>query len=241
MFVDIVFHRIIIITKVVFCGRNSEAGTKIAMDNQCTFIKADVTKPEDVESFFAQIKSKFGRLDVLINNAGVVSNVGKQADIPLDEYKRIMDVNVNGAWYTLKYGVKLMEESGNGGRVVNLSSLAGLSGMASTAGCSHYGVSKHAIGGLTKIMALENAPLKIRINAIAPSPIETDLVRQFKASAADPAQAQAVLASTNPLVGPGDELPQVSDVTGVVAFLCGPEAKFINGVVLPIDGGYHCN
>ena len=66
-----------------------------------------MTKPEEMESFFTQIKEKFGRLDVLINNAGCVSNCGRQADIPLDEYAKIMDVNVNGAWYTLKYGVKV--------------------------------------------------------------------------------------------------------------------------------------
>ena len=95
------------IVQVVFCGRNEEAGKKIATENKCTFIKADVTKPEEMESFFTQVKEKFGRLDVLINNAGCVSNCGRQADIPLDEYAKIMDVNVNGAWYTLKYGVKV--------------------------------------------------------------------------------------------------------------------------------------
>ena len=69
-----------------------------------------MTKPEEVESFFAQIKEKYGELNVLINNAGVISNVGRQADIPIEEYLKIMDVNINGAWYTLKYGVKLIEQ-----------------------------------------------------------------------------------------------------------------------------------
>ena len=98
------------IFKVVFCGRNKEAGEKIAAANNAHFIKVDVTKPEEVESFFAQIKEKYGELNVLINNAGVISNVGRQADIPIDEYMKIMDVNLNGAWYTLKYGVKLIEQ-----------------------------------------------------------------------------------------------------------------------------------
>ena len=102
------FFLVLFTVQVVFCGRNEEAGNKIATENKCTFIKADVTKPEEVESFFTQIKQKFKRLDVLINNAGCVSNCGRQADIPLEEYKKIMDVNVNGAWYTLKYGVKVI-------------------------------------------------------------------------------------------------------------------------------------
>ena len=69
-----------------------------------------MTKPEDMESFFNQIKEKYGKLNVLINNAGIISNGGKQADMPIEEYKKIMDTNMNGAWYTLKYGVKLMEQ-----------------------------------------------------------------------------------------------------------------------------------
>ena len=141
---------------------------------------------------------------MLINNAGVISNVGRQADIPVEEYLRIMDVNMNGAWYTLKYGVKLIEESGNGGRVVNISSLAGLSGATYKAGASHYGTSKHGLCGLTKIMALEYAPNKIRINAVAPTVIETDMVRKFLSTAADLEQAKAIVSDTNPLVGPGN-------------------------------------
>ena len=148
---------------------------------------------------------------------------------------------MNGAWYTLKYGVKLIEQGAKGGRVVNISSLAGLSGVCYKSGTSHYGTSKHALCGLTKIMALEYAPDKIRINAIAPTAIETDMIRKFLADAPDKEQAHAAIRRTNPLVGPGDALPQIDDVTGVVAFLCGPESKFINGAIIPIDGGYNCN
>jgi len=143
--------------EVVFCGRNEQAGAAIAERCGATYFKVDVTVPSEVEGFFEQIKTKFGALDVLINNAGVISNVGRQADIPVEEYLKIMDVNMNGAWYTLKYGVKLIEQGAKGGRVVNISSLAGLSGACYKAGASHYGASKHALCGLTKIMALEYA------------------------------------------------------------------------------------
>ena len=104
-------------------------------------------------------------------------------------------------------------------------------------------MSKHALTGLTKIMALEYAPAKIRINAVAPSVIETERISSFIAGNDDVTQALAKygISPCNPLVGPGDSLPQVADVTAAVAFLCGAESKFINGVVLPIDGGYSCN
>ena len=139
---------------MIFCGRNKEAGEKIATENKCQYIQVDVTKHEEVESFFKQvnlkkcstliwpevkIKEKHGRLDVLINNAGVGARFGRQADIAIEDYLRIMNVNMNGAWYTLKYGVKLMEEAGNGGRVVNISSICGNSGSCTKVAtlCSH--------------------------------------------------------------------------------------------------------
>ena len=163
---------------VVFCGRNEDAGNKVASENGAIFVKADVSDQAEVEALFALVKEKFGRLDVLINNAAVVSAHGKTCDIPIDEFRKIMNVNLTGAWLVLQNGVKLMVECGNGGRVVNVGSQAGLSGSpAQMGGCSHYGTSKAALHGLTKIMALEYAPNKIRINAVAPTAIETNLVK----------------------------------------------------------------
>merc|ERR1712212_151995 len=226
--------------QVVFCGRNEKAGAEVAEKHNAHFVKADVTKANEVDDFFKQIKEKFGGLHVLINNAGFCENIGRTIDIPDENFVKMMDINTNGAFYTLKYGVKLMEETGTGGRVVNISSLAGLGGAAYTAGAGHYGASKHALNGLTKVMALEHLKAKIRINAVAPTVIETSMVTQVLESAADSEQVKAVIAGTNPMVGPGDKLPQAEDVSGVVSFLCGPESKFINGAIIPIDGGYNC-
>lgn len=230
--------------EVVFCGRNEEAGNKIAGDTGAMFIKADVSNQESVEAFFGKINESFGRLDVLINNAAVVSAFGKTCDIPMEEYHKIMDINMTGSWLVLRTGVKLIVDSGRGGRVVNVGSQAGLSGSpAQMGGCSHYGTSKAALHGLTKIMALEYAPNKIRVNAVAPTAIETNLVKDFLASmtaAGKKDEALQTLAKTNPLVGPGENIMQVEDVTGVIAFLCGSESKFINGAIIPIDGGYSC-
>jgi len=131
-----------------------------------------------------------------------------------------------------------MEEAGNGGSVVNVSSLAGLGGITGKMGVGHYGVSKWAVNGMTQIAALEYIPSKIRVNAVCPTAIETDLVKSFIENSEDKQASIAMIGSTNPMVGPGDSLPQVSDVTGVISFLCGPDSKFINGALIPIDGGY---
>ena len=102
-------------------------------------------------------------------------------------------------------------------------------------------MTKHALHGLTKIMALEYASAKIRINAVAPAVVETETVTTLIDGDVTQSLAKYGLSPCNPLVGPGDSLPQVSDVAAAVAFLCGPESKFINGAIVPIDGGYSCN
>ena len=126
--------------KVVFCARNEERGQAVANETGSMFIKTDVTKHEEVEAFFNQIKEKFGRLDVIINNAGTVSPPsGKLGDVPIDTYVNTMDVNSNGAFYVAKYGVKLMESFGKGGSIVIISSIAGTTGVCAHGGTSAYG------------------------------------------------------------------------------------------------------
>ena len=127
------------IFEVVFCARNEELGQALATETGSTFIRTDVTKPEEVEAFFDQIKEKFGRLDVLINNAGIMLPNGKLGDVPIDAYTKVMDVNTNGSFYVAKFGVKLMEFCGNGGSIVNISSIGGITGACSRSGTSHYG------------------------------------------------------------------------------------------------------
>ena len=102
-------------------------------------------------------------------------------------------------------------------------------------------MSKYAVVGMTRIMALEYAQQKIRVNAVAPTAIETELIRAYIENADDKETARKLMTDVNPMLGPGDTLPQVEDVSGVVAFLCGPEAKFINGAIIPVDGGFSCN
>ena len=115
--------------ETVFCDLDVETGEAFAIEVGSTFIKADISNSSDVEQCFEKIKNKFGRLDVIVANAGIPGAQGtKICDTSIDNYKKVMDINCDGTWYTLKYGAKLMAYFGNGGRIVTMSSSAGLCG-----------------------------------------------------------------------------------------------------------------
>ena len=131
-----------------------------------------------------------------------------------------------------------MVEYGNGGRVVNNASLAGLCGVGGKAGMSHYGSTKAALINMTQCTAIEYIADNIRVNAVAPTVIESELVRGVIAEAEDPVAYVALLNTMNPTGLHHNALPQYGDVTGVVSFLAGPNAKYVTGQTIAIDGGY---
>ena len=146
-----------------------------------TFYKCDISNSDQVEKLFEKIKDNFPRLDCLIANAGIVGLTGfKLCDTSISNYKNIKEINTDGTWYTLKYGLKLMEQYGNGGAVVVLCSITGRSGSSSMQGVSSYGISKHAIAGMTQIAALESIKSRIRVNAVCPTIIITPLFKQHQ-------------------------------------------------------------
>jgi len=224
--------------EVVFCGRNAEAGATISTEAKATFIRCDVTIASEVEEMFKKIETQFGRLDVLLNNAGIAGNAGRLHDIPMETVRNMFEVNVMGAWHVLKYGLDLMVKCGNGGRVVNTSSLAGTCGINANAGTSHYGASKAALINMTQTTAIEYIPYRIRINAVAPTAIEGPFLKEFIRTSPNAEAIKANLNKMNPMAAASGEMPQYSDVTGVISFLCGRDSKFINGQTICIDGGY---
>ena len=132
-----------------------------------------------------------------------------------------------------------MVECKNGGRIVNTASVAGLNASGTLAGgMSHYGLSKAALINMTKNAAIEYIPERIRVNAVAPSTIETPMVKAFIEASENPEMMRKQANMNNPMGQHDGLLPQVSDVTGVVSFLVGPDAKYINGQTISIDGGY---
>lgn len=197
----------------------------------CIAVEADVTDEAQVEHYVAVAVERLGRVDVLFNNAGVEGRVAPSEDYESDWFDFVMDVNVKGVFYGLKHTVKAMLASG-GGAIVNTASVAGLAG---TPGIVAYGASKHAVVGLTRTFAREYAGRGVRTNAVCPSPIDTrmwdSLVEGIGGDRADEFRKEAEM--RNPMGRYG----RPEEVAAVVAFLASDDASYLNGAILPVDGG----
>ena len=194
-------------------------------------IEADVTRAADADRYVRAAVDRFARIDAFFNNAGVEGFVGSMLDYPEAEFDRVMAVNVKGVWLGMRAVIPVMRAQ-HRGAIVNTSSVAGLSGSTALAA---YTASKHAVIGLSKSAALEFARDGIRVNCINPSPIETRMMRALERGM-DPDAPEAAhdrMASNNPMGRYGEP----EEIAEVVAFLCSDAASYLNGVVLPIDGG----
>jgi NAD(P)-dependent dehydrogenase (short-subunit alcohol dehydrogenase family) len=191
---------------------------------------ADVTDEAQVRSYVDAAVAEFGGVDALINNAGIEGPVCPMTETDAADFDRVIAVNVRGVWLGMKHAAPAIAARG-GGAIVNLSSVAGLSG---TPGIVAYGASKHAVIGMTKTGALEFAPMRIRVNAICPSPVETRMMRSLEAgmNPADPAGAHDMIAASIPLGRYGEPF----DVAALMCFLCSDDAAFLSGAAIPIDG-----
>lgn len=190
------------------------------------FIACDVSVAEQVENLFHQIIEKIGRLDIAINNAGVGGTMGRMADMPLKEYHKVINVNLNGVFYCMQHELNIMTKQGHG-CIVNVASVAGLRALPNSAA---YSASKHAVVGLTKTAALEYARKNIRINAICPVFTHSAMVQSMFDAAPELEQK---LVKTIPMGRYG----QPSDVAQGILWLCSDENNFLTGHALPIDGG----
>jgi NAD(P)-dependent dehydrogenase (short-subunit alcohol dehydrogenase family) len=189
-------------------------------------LHCDVTKDSDVQAMVALAIKEYGRLDFAFNNAGIEIEHSKLADGDETEFDRIMDVNVKGVWRCMKHQIPVMLEQG-GGAIVNTASIAGLGAAPKM---SIYSASKHAVIGLTKSAAVEYAKKGIRVNAVCPAVIDTDMFR--RAAQSDPRKAEYAAA-----MHPVGRLGLPHEIAGAVLYLCSDEAAFTTGVALPLDGG----
>ena len=215
--------------KVVLTGRREKEGAQVVaeiekLSGDAAFVRADVAKDADVKAMVDFTVDKFGRLDVAFNNAGV------EWKGPLDqateaEYRRIFDINVWGVLNSMRYEIPAMLKNG-GGAIVNNSSVAGHVGLAEV---SIYTASKHAVEGLTKSVALEFAKRNIRINAVAPGAIATEMFARF---AGDALRDQITSMVPAGRVGASEE------IAAAVLYLCSDDAKFTVGTTLVVDGGF---
>ena len=217
---------------LVVSGRRDDAGAALvaelrALGAQAEYVRADVTKETDVDALIRRTVERFGRLDVAVNNAGTEGQLGPIAGQTQENYRATFDTNVLGVLLSLKYQLPVMLKQGSGS-VINLSSVAGQVGMA---GASVYVASKHAVEGLTKSAALEVAESGVRVNAVAPGPVQTDMLERFTGGNAD---AKAGMLAMMPAKrgGTTDEIAQT------IVFLASDKAKYLTGQSIAVDGGY---
>jgi NAD(P)-dependent dehydrogenase (short-subunit alcohol dehydrogenase family) len=216
--------------KIVVSGRNEDKGRELAAElrglgAEAEFIRADVRHEDDVKNLAEKTVKRFGRLDVAVNNAGTEGKSGPIIEQTAGSYSEVFDTNVLGVLLCLKHEMRVMREQ-RAGCIVNMSSIVGHRGFS---GASIYVASKHAVEGLTKSAALEGAEFGIRVNAVAPGPIDTDMVTRF----AGTPENKAGLISGVPLRRMG----QPEEVAAAIVFLASPKAAFITGASIAVDGG----
>lgn len=193
------------------------------------YIAADVSKTEEVKKYAQKAEKLFGKVDVFFNNAGVEGSVKPTTDYPVEEYDKVMGVNVRGVWLGMKFITPLMKD---GGSIILTSSVAGMIGMGNL---SAYVASKHAINGITRSLALELAGRNIRVNAINPSPVDNRMMRSIEkgVNADDEKEAKKQFEEMIPL----GRYAENQDISNLVTFLASDESSFITGAIHPIDGG----
>lgn len=216
---------------VMLAARSEGALRTLAADlagegYDAAFVVGDVSVGADVARFVDSTVERFGRLDGAFNNAAM-TQAGRLDEVSEDDFDRIMAVNVKGVWLCLRAEIRAMRTAGSGS-IVNVSSIGGLRG---SSGFGAYQATKHAVIGLTRTAAHDYGPFGIRVNAIAPGPVETPMLRKTREAISGGVEAR--IAAT-PLRKAGT----TTEVGNTAAWLLSSRASHISGVVLPVDGGF---
>jgi NAD(P)-dependent dehydrogenase (short-subunit alcohol dehydrogenase family) len=189
-------------------------------------VQADVSKSEEVKRMFEEIKTKWGKLDVLVNNAGVL-NFAPFEQLTEEQWDKVIDTNLKGQFLCCKNAVSLM---GQGGRIINIASIASGGVGVGFPNIDHYTASKGGVVALSESMALDLAKKGINVNAVAPGAIETDMTKDMLS---DENQKKGLLSRI-----PKGRIGKPEDIGAAVAFLASNEADYITGTVLYVDGGW---
>jgi NAD(P)-dependent dehydrogenase (short-subunit alcohol dehydrogenase family) len=216
--------------QLVVSGRREEEGQKLAAElrklgGEAEFIRSDVRHEAEIRSLVDKTVARFGRLDVAVNNAGTEGTPGPVTEQTAETYAATFDTNVLGTLLSMKHELRVMLPQGHGS-IVNVSSTYGRRGAA---GASVYVASKHAVEGLTEAAALEVAESGVRVNVVAPGPIETGMLNRFTGTA----EKKAALVAGVPVkrVGTPEEIAQT------ILFVASDKASFMTGASIAVDGG----
>ncbi|HMS70254.1 MAG TPA: SDR family oxidoreductase [Saprospiraceae bacterium] len=196
----------------------------IANGGKASFIKTDVSRPEEMEALVNFAIKTYGKLDIAVNNAGIGGELNPIADMSIEGWNKVIEVNLNSIFFGMKYQIQAMLKNG-GGSIVNIASILGAVGFA---GSSAYTAAKHGVVGISKAAALEYSAQGIRINAVGPGFIETPLLNALDA------EMKSQLASLHPI----GRLGTSEEVAELILWLASDKASFVTGSYYPVDGGY---
>ena len=218
--------------KVVIAARREHEGEEAAQSiresgGEACFLRADISRAEDVEAMIAETVRRYGRLDHACNNAGVEDTGALTADCTEEEWDRLMAVNLKGVWLSMKHEIPEIIRAG-GGCIVNVSSVNGLIAVPESA---PYTASKHAVVGLTKVAALEYARKGVRINAVCPGGVVTPMHRRIMGGSEETSQQLLEL-------HPAGRIADPREVADAVTWLCSGAASFVIGHAMAIEGGW---
>ena len=216
--------------RVVISGRDADRGAALVAElaglgAEATFVRTDVRDDDAVRDLVDAAVKAFGRLDVAVNNAGTEGATGPLTELTADGYAATFDTNVLGTILSMKYELRVMQAQGSGS-IINLSSTLGHRGAP---GAALYIASKHAVEGLTRAAALEAAAFGVRVNAIAPGPVDTEMLVRF--SGTD--ERKAAMAAALPL----KRLGRPDEIADAIVYLASDRASFITGQIIDVNGG----
>lgn len=224
--------------KVLLVDLEEDALKKAAQSLENDSVKytvADVSSAGQVEDYVKQACEMFGGIDVLLNNAGIEGLMKPITEYPVEDFDRIIAVNIRGVWLGLKYVMPIMQSRG-GGSIIITSSVAGVSGSSNMSG---YVTSKHAVIGMMRSAALEGAAHNIRVNTVNPAPVEGRMMRSIEEGAAPGAASEIKQALETRI--PLGRYARPEDIASMMLFLSSDEASFCTGGVYMVDGGNSTN
>ena len=217
--------------KVVVADIDTAAGEKVAGEiDGGLFVATDTSDPGQVEAAFAAGIDKFGKVDVVFNNAGITGEQQPLHETTIENWNHVMSINASGVFYVMKWGIDAFLKAGGGSMVITSSSAA----VAAQENITPYTFAKAGIMGVTRSAAVEYADKGVRVNAIAPTAVLTPMVENFIESSEDPDAFRKERETWNPIPG----WPYPSNVADLVSFLSSDEAAWVTGLTIPMDGGY---